>query len=57
MLSFGQLASARLAQVGCFQMNPAAPHLVAGGCATGQVVLWDTSAAEVASHVSAPLRP
>ncbi len=54
--SCGKPASAWLVQVGCFQVNPATPHLVAGGCETGQVVLWDTSAAEVASHVSAWLR-
>ncbi len=53
---FGKPPSAWLVQVGCFQVNPATPHLVAGGCATGQVVLWDTSAAEVATHVSAWLQ-
>ncbi len=55
-LSIGKPLSAWLVQVGCFQVNPATPHLVAGGCATGQVVLWDTSAAEVATHVSAWLQ-
>lgn len=25
----------------CFQFNPTDPHIVAGGCVNGQVVLWD----------------
>ncbi|KAK9826349.1 hypothetical protein WJX81_000804 [Elliptochloris bilobata] len=41
-------------QVGSFQINPAMPHLVAGGCITGQVVLWDASGAEAQAPRVAP---
>ncbi len=34
-------------EVGTFQVNPGMPHMVVGGCATGQVMLWDTSGHEV----------
>lgn len=34
-------------EVGCFAVNPGMPHMIAGGCATGQVILWDTSAHDV----------
>jgi hypothetical protein len=30
-------------EIDLFRFNPNAPHLVVGGCATGQVVLWDIS--------------
>lgn len=30
----------------CFAFNPDQPHLVAGACATGQVIIWDISHAQ-----------
>lgn len=33
-----------------FRFNPVSPHLIIGGCATGQVVLWDLSDAIAHSH-------
>ena len=30
-------------EVQCFRFNPTAPHLIAGGTISGQVVLWDIS--------------
>lgn len=42
-------------EVGTFQVNPAMPHMVAGGCSTGQVILWDTSANDVSA--GAPFAP
>lgn len=30
-------------EIELFRFNPNAPHLVVGGCATGQVLLWDIS--------------
>ena len=34
-------------EVGTFCINPDQPTMVAGGCITGQVALWDCSVAEV----------
>jgi dynein intermediate chain 3, axonemal len=34
-------------EVFCFQSNPAAPDLLAGGLYSGQVCTWDISGAEV----------
>lgn len=34
-------------EVGTFQINLGMPHMVVGGCSTGQVILWDTSAHDV----------
>ncbi len=34
-------------EVGTFEINPGMPHIVAGGCSTGQIILWDTSAHDV----------
>jgi len=34
-------------EVVTFQINPGMPHMVAGGCTTGQVILWDTAANDV----------
>lgn len=31
-------------EVAAFQFNPAQPHILAGGCYNGQVVMWDLSA-------------
>ncbi|CAL8465448.1 g4984 [Coccomyxa elongata] len=39
-------------EVGTFQINPGMPHMVVGGCATGQVMLWDTSSHE--EHLAMP---
>jgi len=33
-------------EITCFKFNPDQPHFVAGGCSTGQVVLWDLSKAQ-----------
>ncbi|GBG24449.1 Cytoplasmic dynein 1 intermediate chain [Hondaea fermentalgiana] len=30
----------------CFAFNPDQPHLVAGGCTTGQIIIWDISHAQ-----------
>ena len=27
----------------CFEFNPSDPHIIAGGCNNGQVILWDIS--------------
>lgn len=34
-------------EVGTFALNPGQPTTLAGGCVTGQVLLWDCAAAEV----------
>ena len=34
-------------EVGTFAINPGQPNMLAGGCVTGQVLLWDCTAAEV----------
>jgi hypothetical protein len=38
-------------EVNSFSVNPGLPHMVAGGCATGQVIIWDTSAHDVRSQL------
>lgn len=30
-------------EVACFQFSPTTPGLVAGGCETGQIVIWNCS--------------
>jgi WD40 repeat protein len=32
----------------CFRFNPTAPHLIAAGCESGQVCIWDVTEAEAA---------
>lgn len=38
-------------EVGTFAINPGQPNVVAGGCITGQVMLWDCSKAEVGGQL------
>ena len=42
-------------EVGTFALNPGQPNMVAGGCITGQVMLWDCSEAEVGMQLCCSL--